>query len=215
MRKWNYLKTYFLKNIEALIFDLGGVIVDLDMGRTVNAFNKFIKTSAPVLQEGLYKNPLFTNFEKGQISAKEFRAGIRKLAEWNLSDAEIDIAWNAMLGPVPKEKISLLKRLRPDYQTFILSNTNSIHIQAVHQRLRNDHNIPDFSPLIEKVYYSYEIGMRKPDQEIFEFVIKSNKLIPSKTLFLDDNLDNIEGAMKAGLKVSHISQPDDLFSVFE
>ncbi len=143
---------------------------------------------------------IFDRLDKGEISPEEFRDELRRHIPRTITDAEIDSAWDAMLLDVPKEKLELLARLKSKYRLFLLSNTNVIHVKKFSAELQRVHGTPDFSPYFEKWYYSCNIGMRKPDSEIFEFVLNENNLKAQETLFIDDSIQHIRGAEKLGLQ---------------
>ncbi|MBX9850464.1 MAG: HAD-IA family hydrolase, partial [Cytophagaceae bacterium] len=110
-------------------------------------------------------------------------------------------AWNALLLDMPLERIQLVQKLGKKYRTFLLSNTNDIHIQKVNQILFEASGMKKLDELFETAYYSYKINLGKPDVAIYEYVLKDKNLRPEETVFIDDNKDNIEGAKKAGLHV--------------
>ncbi len=141
----------------------------------------------------------FDLFDCGKISADEFRAELKKHLPEKVSDGEIDHAWNAMLKDLPSERLELLKRLAKKYRLFLLSNTNEIHITAFSDYLKGQFGFSDFSDYFENHYYSCRIGMRKPNADIFEFVLRENKLMATETLFIDDSIQHVEGANKLGI----------------
>ena len=200
--------------IQNLIFDLGGVILDLHFDRTHEAFARAGRRSIEEIRAMMDKSAFFNEYEKGLISDDEFRAAIRKLLQNNLSDSEIDLAWNAMLGAIPQERLQLLNRLRDKYRVFLLSNTNSIHLDHFNKTVTTESGEPALGSFFEKAYYSHVLKMRKPDKEIFEHVLKQHQLVPEVTLFLDDNLDNLQGAREAGIKTFHVQHPDRWMALF-
>jgi glucose-1-phosphatase len=127
-----------------------------------------------------------------------------------VSDTQIDAAWDAMLLDIPGEKLALLNTLKKRYRTFLLSNTNEIHIANFSAYLYRTYGAPDFSPYFEKWYYSARIGMRKPDAEIFEFVLRENNLAAEETLFVDDSEQHIRTAMKLGIQAVLMDQNSSL-----
>ncbi|MCZ8285071.1 MAG: HAD-IA family hydrolase, partial [Bacteroidia bacterium] len=109
-------------------------------------------------------------------------------------------AWNAMLLDFPLHRLELLKALKSKYRLFLLSNTNETHVREFEASLLNSQGYQNLEPFFEKVYYSCRMGMRKPDTEIFDYVLKENKLVPEETLFIDDTIHHIEGALKTGIQ---------------
>ena len=187
-------------NYKNIIFDLGGVILNIDYSLTEKAFSKLGISDFKTLFSQAQQTQLFDNYEKGFISSDNFRTELKKYLQKNISDAEIDIAWNSILLDLPKERIDLLKKIKTTHRTFLLSNTNDIHIETFNSYLKNEFELPDLSSFFEKMYLSYEIGMRKPDAEIFELVLRENNLKPKETLFIDDSIQHVEAAKKLGIE---------------
>ncbi|MBF2058180.1 MAG: HAD family phosphatase [Cyanobacterium sp. T60_A2020_053] len=198
--------------IEAIIFDLGGVIIDVNMNYPYNFFSQHSSLSADLLVPNL-KQVAFA-YEVGKINDDEFINNMQNILDVKYSKAEIINIWNGMLGYVPQRLGALLAQIKQDKKTFILSNTNPIHIAEVEQRFAQSITNYSFSSLFDKIYYSYEIGLHKPDLAIFEYVIKDQRLKPSTTLFIDDNLANVEGARHCGLKAIHMNPPMSLPDLF-
>lgn len=186
--------------IRNVIFDLGGVIINLDPQRTIQEFNKISRLPFEELYSQASQTELFNLFDKGRISDFDFFAALRK--EIGYDGAEIDLlyAWNAMLLDVPEERLDLLVKMKQNYNTFLLSNTCEPHISAFEGQLYIDHGVKNFNDYFNEVYYSCRLGMRKPDKEIFEMVLKKNKLKPEETVFIDDSIQHVKGAGECGIK---------------
>ncbi|MEM9674928.1 MAG: HAD family hydrolase [Cyclobacteriaceae bacterium] len=200
--------------VQNIIFDLGGVIIDLDTEKTFQAFQKVIPSrSRPGRVEEV---ELFLEYEKGLISSSEFRDGIRKLASnESLDDQKIDNIWNSMLLRIPKARLELMQRLAPKYRLFVLSNTNEIHVTAFNEIVRQTLGKPTINHFFEKVYYSHEINLRKPEREIYEYVLADSQLVPEQTLFVDDKEENILAAQKVNLQTFHVTKQQDILSYFK
>ena len=194
--------------IKHIVFDLGGVIVNLDPGLTIVAFSKMSGKSIEKVAEYARQNELFHLYEKGLISNVDFRKGIRGLLEVKASDERIDEAWNAMLLDVPSERLGWLSSLKDNYHITILSNTNDIHISQVHHDLLKNHGLPDFSSLADRVYYSHMINLRKPNADIYQYVLDNGPYTPEETLFLDDSETNILGAQSVNIRTIHVTDPN-------
>jgi len=185
--------------IDTILFDFGDVFINLDKQATPLALKKL-----GLIEWTLEIDLLNFNFEKGLISKSDFLINLNKLVP-NANQNQILEAWNSVLLDFPMYRLEFLQKLSKEYKLFLLSNTDSIHIN--HFRERNGEEFYNcFYNCFEKVYFSYDLGMRKPDEAIFQFVITENNLIPEKTLFVDDNIDNIEGAKKTGLQVWHLQK---------
>lgn len=191
-----------LKKITHFIFDLGGVIINIDPMLTIRALqeNSPIDTAFKDLS-----HPLHLAYEKGEISGQVFRNELSKIT--GVPIEKIDYCWNALLQDVPQQRVALIVKLRQKYPLYLLSNTNDIHIPAVHQIFERETGIRHLDELFDKVYLSYEMGKRKPEMACFEQVIEENALNPSTTLFIDDSESNIEGARNVGLQTLHIQAP--------
>jgi glucose-1-phosphatase len=203
-----------IDSIKNIIFDLGGVVINLDYSKTRDSFIKLGFTEFDSYFAQVSQLELLNSFETGCISASAFRDGIRRISVVPLSDIEIDQAWNAMLLDFPEERKELLMELRTSYRTFLLSNTNTIHIDHYNSYLKEQHHVEGMNPFFEKVYYSHELHLRKPDVAIFEYVTEKNGLIPEQTLFIDDTLMHVEGARKAGLKAIHLQKGTTIVDLF-
>ncbi len=194
--------------IRNIIFDLGDVILNIDIPKTVRAFANLSGRSDQQLQKVFAENELFRKFETGSLSEEGFRNLVREILEMpGLTDADIDNAWNALLLDIPPARIGLLKKLSERYRLYLLSNTSSIHITKVNQILHETSGIGDLRQLFSEVYLSYEMGVMKPDARIFTDVLEKAGIEAGETLFLDDNLDNTEAAGKLGIHVIHVRKP--------
>lgn len=184
---------------ENIIFDLGGVILNLDTELTNKAFAELgldgFNSTNP---QEKHKNILL-DYETGKISSTEFRNTIKTLVSKNISDDEINNAWNAMLLDLSLQRIELLEQLSKRYRIFLLSNTNEIHISKFFNIAEKATGIDKWNSIFEKQYFSHEIKMRKPNQEIFDFVLQENNLNPKQTLFIDDSAGHLKGAKATGI----------------
>ncbi len=166
------------------------------------------------LYSQLHQTTLFDDFEKGNISAQKFRDTLREISGIGLKDDQIDEGWNAILIDLPKENIDVLKRLKPSHRLFLLSNTNAIHEKAFTEIMLRDFGKNVLEGNFEKIYFSHHIHMRKPDLEIFERVMNENNLHPEETLFVDDSMQHIDGAKKAGLQTLFVEKGKMIADLF-
>jgi putative hydrolase of the HAD superfamily len=193
-------------SIKNIIFDLGGVILNLDYSKTEEAFIKLGINDFRKLYSQFHGSDLFINLETGKISARGFYEEIKKHTSNTIKDEEIKNAWNAMLLDFPVGRLNFLHNLKSRYKTFLLSNTNIIHYTAIQENYRDI--MMAESPLencFQKCYYSHQLGMRKPDKEIYEYVLSENNLAASETVFIDDTFPNVEGALKTGMMGIYLS----------
>ena len=187
--------------IENIIFDLGGVVINLDMEHTFDWFSQlFGRDVRSNMMDDVRKHHFFMDFEIGKISAAEFRDGLRKLTHTEIEDARLDKAWNAMLGDIPKERTEWIEELKQDYNVVILSNTNSIHIEKFNEIFGQTTPYHHPEDLFHKVYYSHEIKDRKPNRSCFQHVLDDFGMKAECTIFYDDNLENTKAARALGIQ---------------
>ncbi len=199
-----------------MIFDLGGVIIDLDLEASYREFSRLSGLEIPEVINRTRGLMLFEDYETGAINSQDFRNQINELLEMTATNQEIDHAWCALLGEIPSERLNLLNKLKHGYRTFALSNTNDIHAQKFDQIAEQSlGNAVLFSEHFERVYLSHEMKMRKPNIEIYQTVLADQDLNPSETLFIDDNLENILGAESVGIQTVHLKDPGQLIAVFD
>lgn len=204
-----------IENINTIIFDLGGVILNIAPERTVQKMKKHGIANFEQLYSQLKQNETFDLLEKGEISEDQFVEEILKHVDKPVEKEDIIDAWNELLLDFPKERIELLDNLNKStrFSTYLLSNTNSIHKKVYNQDLFNQFSMR-LEDLFEKAYFSHEIGMRKPDAEIFQYVLERENLEPSETLFIDDSSDNIAAASALGIKTLHIKDGTSITDLF-
>jgi HAD superfamily hydrolase (TIGR01509 family) len=183
-----------------IIFDLGGVILNIDYSLLAKSFRllgieNFEEHYSKAQQEGF-----FDLYEKGLMSTDEFTQRLGGHCKPGTTDQNIKDAWNSMLLDLPEERLKLLHKLKLSHRIFLLSNTNEIHMTWIYDYLLKQFGVTDLSDYFEKVYLSYEVGMRKPDAEIFELVLKENHLMSHETFFIDDSPQHLEGAKKVGIQ---------------
>ena len=197
--------------IENIIFDLGGVILDIDYQLTAQAFKDLGLTDFDELYSQASQTDLFDNFEKGLVSPSHFVNSLLHYMPSGTTPNQVVAAWNAIVIGFPKENLDLLKKLKSKYRIFLLSNTNEIHVQHFTRRLSQTVSETSLDPFFEKVYYSSDIHMRKPNADIFDKVCNDNQLDRSKTVFIDDSIQHIEGAKKTGLNTFHFDKGANQF----
>ena len=198
-----------------MIFDLGGVIIDLDFEASRREFSRLSGLTAAEVLVRTQGFVHFEDYETGAISSHAFRQKINHLLEMSATDLEIDQAWCAILGGIPVERLALLKKLQQKYRSFALSNTNEIHANNFDFLVKDTLGSEAlFSEHFHKVYYSHEMKMRKPDEQIYRAVLDDQGLIPEETLFVDDTLDNIQVAASLGIHTLHLRDVGQLISFF-
>jgi epoxide hydrolase-like predicted phosphatase len=201
-----------MAGIKNIIFDLGGVIMNIDFKRTEKAFADLGFGDFAQYITQFHITPFFEEFETGKIDTASFIKGIQQIAGKPLTEKEIVHAWNALLLDFPPERIALLEKLKKQYRIFLLSNTNILHYEAFQQTLfaLTGKRLED---IFEKTYYSHAVNLRKPGAGIYQLVINENKLNPAETLFIDDTASNFSGAEQTGIQTFHLKAPMTIMEV--
>jgi putative hydrolase of the HAD superfamily len=195
-----------MNNIKNIIFDLGNVLFDIDYDKTITAFERlgfrdFKSHFSPYKMDNL-----FENLETGRITAAEFYTSVKTVSAIPVSTEQIQQAWNAMLLRFRMESLAFLKQISSKYNLYLLSNTNSIHLEAVEQLFMRQTGEKSLNDYFIKAYYSNLIGFRKPDADVYDFVLQDAGIIPAETLFIDDLYTNIDGAKLLGIQ-THLLLP--------
>jgi putative hydrolase of the HAD superfamily len=200
-----------LKKFDALIFDLGGVILDINPDLTWDAFKKI---ASPEYKQQFIPNGLLRDFETGKIHMAAFIDRINVLLGTQLNEIQFKAAWNAMLLDYKPMRIEKIKTLKQSHKLFLLSNTNSIHFNFFSQKLINEYGL-SFTDLFNTVYVSHEIGLIKPDLAIFKTVLSQQNLNPQHTLFIEDTQENAEAAQKLGIQTLVIPRNGNFYDYFD
>ena len=193
-----------MKRISALLFDLGGVIVDLDYNKTIEAFEAIGLEDAEHLYNQFNQSKIFDEFEIGSISGNEFISLLQEKIPQKVSQSKIKEAWNAMILGFEKSKLEQIKRYSEKIPCYLLSNTNEIHLEYI-QTLLQQVPFKNLELLFKKCYYSHIIGKRKPHRETFEWVLNDMGYSSGEVLFIEDSPQHIRGAEKAKIKTLHFT----------
>jgi glucose-1-phosphatase len=205
-----------MQNIKNIIFDYGNVIFNIDFRKVQQAWKELGINNADTFYAHRQQDPVFNLLERGEISTADFRDKIRELSgKPDLTDEQIDGAWNKIFLDIPQGNHELLQQIKAKYRTFLLSNINAIHYDYVHSYLQKEFGMANNDDLFEKVYYSHLVGKRKPDAEIFEQVLRENNLNPAETLFIDDSPQHLETAQKLGMQTYLMTAPDTIQQFFK
>ncbi|SDE47329.1 putative hydrolase of the HAD superfamily [Dyadobacter soli] len=194
--------------IRNIIFDLGDVILNIDVPIASKSFADLSGREQTEILTIFKESEIFRQFETGIMDEPTFRNYVREILSFpDLSDEAIDTAWNSLLLDLPPERVELLKKLATQYRIFMLSNTSSIHITQVNKILKASTGVEKLEDLFEIVFLSYEMGLMKPDTRIYQQVLDQAGLKAEETLFLDDNADNIRAAAELGIETIHVQKP--------
>ncbi|MCW3092238.1 MAG: HAD-superfamily hydrolase, subfamily variant 3 [Ferruginibacter sp.] len=197
-----------MKAIKNIIFDLGGVLIDIDYNKTASAFNMLGVEQFDKLYSQANADHLFEALETGEISEEEFYQSIYKHCSPQSTREQMEEAWNAILLDFRVDSLAELERLKPKYNLFLLSNTNSIHLTAFNQKLLQLTGKPSLDDYFIKSYYSHLINKRKPYPQTYEWVLKDGNMVAGETLFIDDSINNIKGAAEVGIQ-THLLLPSE------
>ena len=201
-----------MKKCKAIIFDLGAVILNINYQNTIDEFTKLGVKNAATFYSKKVQTDLFNQIETGMISSNQFLKALQKKTN-NANIIQVEQAWNAMLLDLPEERLQLIKKLKDNHNIYLLSNTNAIHINAFKEQL-GDKKWLAFCELFDKMYLSHELGLRKPDVKIFEYILKEQKLKAEEVFFIDDSPQHIAGAKKLGIHCHHLLDDEDIITLF-
>ncbi|WP_430405719.1 HAD family hydrolase [Fluviicola sp.] len=198
---------------EAIIFDLGGVLLNLDYDLTEKAFISLGMTNFGESYSQLQQTHLFDRFERGEVSSFHFVNQLLDQLPFGTTANQVVHAWDAMILDFPVKRLQFLEELSKKHRLFLLSNTNDLHIDAVRRSLDKAVGHRNLEQYFEKTYFSSAIGMRKPDSNMFEFVCTENNLDPAKTLFIDDSPQHVEGARNIGVEAVLLGKDQEVFEL--
>lgn len=204
-----------MQGIRHIIFDLGGVILNIDYNRTSRAFEALGVEDFGKHYSQMHADSLFEDLETGRVSEAEFVHKLKGVLPEGVSDEQIIAAWNAMLLDYPVARLQVLQQLRNHYDLFLLSNTNAIHMAAFNKILEKERGIPSLAAFFDRTYYSHLMGCRKPEPEAWQMVLEENGLKPEHTLFIDDTLPNVEAAQALGIRSIHLQAPATILDIFK
>ncbi|MBO4328287.1 MAG: HAD family phosphatase [Bacteroidales bacterium] len=200
--------------IKHIIFDLGGVILDIDEKMAVHELQKRNVDLSLVESEAFQS--IDSRFERGILTAASFRRRVKDLFGLpKLSDADFDYIWNAILLDIPRERIQALEEIKEHYQIFLMSNTNEIHYDLYVRDLQLRFGYKQFDDLFDKSYFSFDVHLLKPDPLFFELILEHQGLKPEETLFIDDTPANIEVARQMGIHTYHIHRDELVRNLFQ
>jgi len=194
-------------HIKNILFDFGGVIINLDLSASIEAFEKLKGPNASISFEEWTQYGVEPAFERGEISPRDFCEQMRILLDNPVSDQQIYDAWNAMILDIPEYRIRAIEKLKKKYRVFLLSNTSETHYQLYTKEFQEKYHYQEWEKLFEKAWFSHHIGLRKPDPAIFKLILKEKNLNAGETLFIDDSKANTDAADALGFEVLHLT-PD-------
>lgn len=204
-----------IEGIRHIIFDLGGVLLNLDQQRSIQAFSDLGIADFGGLYSHLQQSTLFDDLETGAISTAQFIRTLKAACGDVATDEQIITAWNKLILDFPLRRLQILQQLQLHYDLVLLSNTNEIHEAFFNRVLQQAHGIPNIGVFFDRVYYSHKLGLRKPDPRIFSRVLEDCGFRPGQTLFIDDNKQNVMAAETLGIRTiwlePHMNIETDIF----
>lgn len=195
-----------MSSFKNIIFDLGGVLLNIDYNKTTEAFNQLGYTDFENMYSMLKGNNVFDDLETGKISETDFYNYMLGAANGTVTKHQVTEAWNSMLLDFRKESLNFLEQLSKNYNVFLLSNTNIIHKNAFEKIFKDQTGLSSFDDHFQKAYYSHLVGLRKPNEDIFDFVLKDAGIKAAETFYVDDLYPNIATGQKLGFKTHLLLQ---------
>jgi len=202
-----------MQKIKNIIFDLGGVFIEVDYFKTQDAFINLGVTHFNQLYTQQHSSPLFALLETGKVTPGEFYNRFREVSGINLTNEQIRTAWCAMLGNFYTDALDWLTQVGQRYNIFLFSNTNKIHEDAFNITLQHQTGLNSIDGYFKKAYYSHTLGLRKPDVASYQAILDEQNLVAGETMFIDDSIKNVEGALQAGLQGLFLELPRKVQSV--
>ena len=201
--------------IKNIIFDLGGVILDIDENVVYKELDKMGINISELAHSKEFMDVL-SKFDTGIYSAPTFRKKTKALLGLEkMTDQKFDSIWNAMLLDIPRERIEAIEKVKKHYKIFLMSNTNVIHYDLYVRDLQLRFGYNEFDELFNKSYFSFAEHLEKPDPRFFELILDHEGLLPEETLFIDDTEKNINTAKSLGIRTYHIRRDELVRNLFE
>ncbi|MFZ1676496.1 MAG: HAD family phosphatase [Saprospiraceae bacterium] len=195
------------QKVQNLLFDLGNVIIDLDIDKTFNELKSLFRSDA----DKSIVDRIMIEYECGRVSTEIFINTLLSQSKRSVQALNIIEVWNAMLIGIPSYRLEMLRILKENFNVYLLSNTNELHLEWVHRYLIRVHNINDFeNQFFDHAYYSHHLGDRKPFPSIYKHIIDDSFMTPSFTLYMDDVQENIDVAKKLGFKTYLVKPQVDI-----
>jgi len=194
---------------QLLLFDLGGVLIDIDFSRALRAWQPFSRLSFDELKQAFRFDEHYARHERGEITATQYFEHLMSVLALDAQHADIERGWNAIFVSEIAETLALVRAARDRMPCHMFTNTNAAH-QAAWSRM-----FPMVASSFDRVFASHEIGLRKPEQRAFAHVAQALGVPAASIMFFDDSLENVEGARKAGLQAVHVRTPQDVANALQ
>jgi len=204
-----------MKNIKHIIFDLGEVIINVYPPAVKEVMKDKGVGNVDDLHRQLIEQDAYHQLETGMLTPDGFRRKVIEIVDIPLTDIDVDEAWNAMLLDIPRERIKFMTRLKSKYKLYLLSNTNHIHWLCYDRYFQDNFDYPGINTFFTHCWYSYLMGVRKPDPEIFRMVLEEGQFDPSEVAFIDDLIENVEAANTSGIHGIHLPPGKEIMELFD
>jgi len=201
--------------IKNILFDFGGVIINIDPPSVMHELVTMGLKDPYALHEKLLAENAYVRLETNALAPAEFRHMIRDFSGLDLTDEQIDRAWNTIIKDIPNERIELIERLKKEHKVYLLSNSNSIHYDYYNHYVKERFGYESLDAIFDRAWYSFRMGLYKPDPEIFRTVLREGGMDAGETLFIDDMEKNVEAAKEVGLKGYHLADGMDVVEAFK
>lgn len=203
-----------MKNIKNIIFDLGQVIINVNPPAVKEVMKKKGVGNVDELHIHLVEKDAYHQLETGMLSPDGFRKKVKDIVDIPLTDDDVDEAWNAMLLDIPRERVKFMTRLKSKYKLYLLSNTNHIHWLNYDRYFQDHFDYPSINTFFSHCWYSYLMGVRKPDPKIFRMVMEEGNFKPGEVAFIDDLKDNVDAAAEHGIVAVHLPAGTEIMDLF-
>jgi putative hydrolase of the HAD superfamily len=201
--------------IKNIIFDLGGVVLDIDESIVYKELEKMGISTSELAHSKEFID-IMSKFDTGIYTAPTFRKKTKALlGQEKMTDQRFDAIWNAMLLDIPRERIEAIEKVKKHYKIFLMSNSNVIHYDLYVRDLQLRFGYNEFDELFNKSYFSFAEHLEKPDPRFFELILDHEGLLPEETLFIDDTAANIKVAQSLGINTYHISREELVRNLFD
>jgi len=201
--------------IKNIIFDLGGVILDIDENIVYTELEKLGFSTSELSRSKEFMD-IMSKFDTGIYTAPTFRKKVKAyIGQEKMTDQRFDAIWNSMLLDIPRERIEAIEKVKKHYKIFLMSNTNVIHYDLYIRDLQLRFGYHEFDELFHKSYFSFAEHLEKPDPRFFELILDHEGLLPEETLFIDDTAENIKAAQSLGIRTYHIGREELVRNLFE
>jgi putative hydrolase of the HAD superfamily len=205
-----------MAEIRNILFDFGNVIIDINIPHSKTLLESLMRPELSEATINRWITDHIHRYETGEIDTQGFLNGMLQQTKPGTSAEDVIHAWNSMLIGIPQYRLTMLEAIKEEHNVFMLSNTNPLHIDWIYDQMSNVIGIGDFEKrFFDGVYYSHLIGARKPDARAFQHVIEDAMITPSKTLFIDDILENIKAAKRLGFRTMHIGEDEEIAAVMK